>query len=118
MRALRAHSTMKRFLFALLMPLSAFAADEASEILSTSGVKGGIIVHVGCADGALTQALRQHERYQVHGLTQDAAAVSRIRERLHQAGVNGAVAVEAWDGKHLPYIENFVNLLVIETRPR
>lgn len=114
MGALRAHSTMKRFLFALLMPLSVFAADEASDILSTSGVKGGIIVHVGCGDGKLTQALRQHERYQVHGLTQDTAEVGRIRERLHQAGVNGAVAVEAWDGRHLPYIENFVNLLVIE----
>lgn len=83
-------------------------------MIQQSGVKGGIVVHVGCGDGKLTAALRANERFQVQGLTQDAAAVDKIRESIHAAGQYGQVAIDAWDGKHLPYIENFVNLLVVE----
>ena len=89
-------------------------ADDAADIISQSGVKGGIVVHVGCGDGKLTQALRANESYQVQGLTKDAAAVPALRESISQTGKYGTVAVEAWDGKHLPYIENYVNLIVIE----
>lgn len=89
-------------------------ADAAADILAQSGVKGGIVVHVGCGDGTVTQKLRANDSYQIHGLTTNADAVTAIRESIYQAGSYGAVAVEAWDGKHLPYIENHVNLLVIE----
>ncbi|HRH96928.1 MAG TPA: PQQ-binding-like beta-propeller repeat protein, partial [Prosthecobacter sp.] len=104
---------MKRFLFPLLISSSLFA-DEAADLISQSGVKGGIVVHVGCGDASTTQGLRANDSYQVQGLTQDADKVSALRETLHKAGVSGAVAVDAWDGKHLPYIENYVNLLVVE----
>ncbi len=104
---------MKRLLFPLLLSFPLFA-DDAADILAQSGVKGGIVVHVGCGDGAVTQKLRANESYQVQGLTKDAAAVTAVREAIYKAGVSGAVAVESWNGKHLPYIENYVNLLVIE----
>lgn len=104
---------MKRLLLSLLLTSSLFA-DDASDILSQSGVKGGIVVHVGCGDGSLTQKLRADERYQVQGLTKDADSVLAMRDAIYKAGVSGAVAVESWDGKHLPYIENYVNLLVVE----
>jgi len=105
---------MKRlalFLFALCPPLF---ADEASDILTQSGVKGGIVVHVGCGDASTTQKLRANEAYQVQGLTQEADKVPAIRDAIYKAGVSGAVAVSEWNGKHLPYIENYVNLLVVE----
>lgn len=98
----------------LLVPPSLLRADDAADILSQSGVKGGIVVHVGCGDGKLTQALQANDSYQVQGLTKDAAAVQALRESIHPSGKYGAVAVEAWDGKGLPYIENYVNLLVVE----
>ena len=104
---------MKQFLLPFLFLSSAFA-DEASDILAQSGVKGGIVVHVGCGDGAVTQKLRANEAYQVQGLTQEAGKVPAIRDAIYKAGVSGAVAVSEWNGKHLPYIENYVNLLVIE----
>jgi outer membrane protein assembly factor BamB len=107
------HPAMKRFLFPLLISSSLFA-DEAADLISQSGVKGGIVVHVGCGDASTTQGLRANDSYQVQGLTQDADKVPALRETLHKAGVSGAVAVDAWDGKHLPYIENYVNLLVVE----
>jgi 2-polyprenyl-3-methyl-5-hydroxy-6-metoxy-1,4-benzoquinol methylase len=77
---------MKRlalFLFALCPSLF---ADEASDILSQSGVKGGIVVHVGCGDGTLTQKLRANESYQVQGLTKEADKVPAIRDRSTKPG--------------------------------
>ncbi|CAN5822387.1 hypothetical protein BH11VER1_BH11VER1_35280 [soil metagenome] len=107
-------------LIAGLMPHLSFALTEteataeAKTILQTSGVKGGIVVHVGCGDGKLTASLKANDSYQVQGLTKDPAAVMATREAISKSGVYGAVAVNSWDGKILPYIENLVNLLVVE----
>jgi outer membrane protein assembly factor BamB len=105
---------MKRLTFLLFALCSPLFADEASDILAQSGVKGGIVVHVGCGDGSVTQKLRANDSYQVQGLTKEADKVPAIRDSLYKAGVSGAVAVSEWNGKHLPYIENYVNLLVVE----
>ena len=69
---------------------------------------------MGCGDAAVTRKLRANDSYQVQGLTKDAAKVSEVRDSLYKDGVSGVVAVSEWDGKHLPYIENYVNLLVVE----
>ena len=47
---------------ALLSPYAAAQADpaeEARQILAATGVKGGLVVHIGCGDGRLTAALRE-----------------------------------------------------------
>ena len=44
---------------------------EARGILQASGVRGGLVVHVGCGDGRLTAALRADEGHLVHGLDRD-----------------------------------------------
>ena len=87
---------------------------SAEEILKATGVTGGLVVHIHCGDGKLTAALRAGESYVVHGLTTDLTKVAGIRESIRKAGLNGPVAVDAFDGKHLPYAENLVNLLVSE----
>ena len=104
---------MKSLIPLLLLSVSLFA-DDAADLISQSGVKGGIVVHVGLDDGMVTRKLRANESYQVQGLTTNASAVPAIRESISKTGSYGAVSIEAWDGKHLPYIENYVNLLVIE----
>jgi outer membrane protein assembly factor BamB len=99
----------------LLLALSSvLRADDATDLLTQSGVKGGIVVHVGCGDAITTQKLRANDSYQVQGLTKEADKVPALRESVYKAGVSGTVAVSEWDGKHLPYIENYVNLLVVE----
>lgn len=108
---------MKRFLLSisLLSALSApLRADDAADVIRQSGVKGGFVVHVGCGDGKTTAALKANDSYQVQGLTKDAASVASVRESIRATGGYGAVSVEQWDGKGLPYIENVVNLLVVE----
>jgi 2-polyprenyl-3-methyl-5-hydroxy-6-metoxy-1,4-benzoquinol methylase len=57
--------------------------QKAMWILGATGVKGGLVVHIGCGDGKLTAALHAGDNYLVHGLDQDAtditASVFRIR---------------------------------------
>jgi len=90
------------------------AEDQAQRILEATGVKGGLIVHVGCGNGRLTAALRVNDSYLVHGLDADAANIDEARKHIAQLGLYGSVSVEQWSAKRLPYMDNLVNLLVGE----
>ncbi|NQU21818.1 MAG: PQQ-binding-like beta-propeller repeat protein [Candidatus Nealsonbacteria bacterium] len=92
-------------------------ADRSSlarRILADAGVRGGLVVHVGCGDGRLTAALGAHERHLVQGLSADAASVEQARKQIQSLGLYGDVSVARFDGKRLPYADNMVNLLVAE----
>ena len=99
---------------AMALASGAAGAQEARQILDAAGVKGGLVVHVGCGDGRLTTALHANERYLVHGLDSGAANVEKAREHVRSLGLCGKVMVERWEGSHLPYIDNLVNLLVAQ----
>ena len=93
-------------------PISGDVDRLASAILEASGVAGGFIVHIDCGDAELTAALRMRDSFVVQGLSRDAAEVSAARARLRTRNERGAVTISDYDGDKLPYIENFVNLLV------
>jgi len=85
---------MKAILRTILVLLLALApllhgAERANEILSTAGIKGGLIVHLGHGDEKLLAELRASGSFLVDGLTN-------------------------WRGKHLPYVDNLVNLVVAD----
>jgi len=86
----------------------------AREILDTTGVLGGIVVHLGCGDGTLTAALRANDRYTVHGLEADPDKVAEARNYIRGQGVYGPVSVERHSGPLLPYSDNLVNLVVVQ----
>ena len=88
--------------------------QDAAEILKASGVKGGLLVHLGCGDGRLTAALRTSESYLVHGLDADARNVEAARKHIQSLGFYGPVSVDRFDGRRLPYAENLVNLVVAD----
>jgi len=91
------------------------AADAtAREILEAAGVKGGLLVHVGCGDGKLTAALGAGDSFLVHGLSADPAEVEKAREHIRSLGLYGKVSVESWTPGRLPYADNLVSLLVLE----
>ena len=72
------------------------------------------MVHLGCGNGTVTAQLRAGERYVVHGLDTDRADVAAARKALLAAGRYGPVTVDQWDGRRLPYVGSFVNLIVAE----
>ena len=99
-----------------LSGLSIHAASDpaAAKILADSGVKGGIVVQLGIGDGSLTAGLRMNDSYQVQGLDTDATRVATAREAIFSKGIYGPVSVDKFDGKLLPYVDNFVNLIVAD----
>ena len=74
------------FLFAAILsagtPARCAEQDSAQEILQAAGVKGGLIVHIGCDNGKLTAALRVNDRYLVHGLDTDPGKVRQARQHI------------------------------------
>ncbi len=88
--------------------------ELAAQILKATGIQGGLVVHVGCGDGTLTAALRASGRYVVQGLDTSPENVRAARARLQAAGLYGPVAVDQFDGRHLPFVDNLVNLVVSE----
>ena len=88
--------------------------QSASQILDTTGVQGGLIVHVGCGDGELTAALRANDSYVVQGLDSDPENVAAARRHVQSLGLYGPVSIEQQSGDRLPYIDNSVNLVVSE----
>jgi len=95
-------------------PLAVSAAGPADSILQQAGVRGGVIVHVGCGDGTVTTALRAGDSFLVHGLDTNAANVDAARAHIQKHGLYGPVSVDTFDGRTLPYVGNFVNLLVAD----
>ncbi len=88
-------------------------SDDARRIVESAGVKGGLVVHVNCGDGNLTAALRVGDAYLVQGLDTDLEAVAGTRNAVADKGLYGKVTVREFDGEHLPYIDNLVNLIVV-----
>ncbi|MHC4201401.1 MAG: class I SAM-dependent methyltransferase, partial [Planctomycetota bacterium] len=88
------------------------AAATTGRILEATGVRGGLVVHLGCGDGRLTTELRADLCYVVHGLDTDAHNVAKAREHIRSLDLYGPVSVDVLDGSRLPYADDMVNLLV------
>jgi outer membrane protein assembly factor BamB len=92
--------------------------EVARYLLADAGVEGGLVVHAGCGEAKLTAALKASDGYVVEGLDTDDGNVAKARRHLESLGVCGKVTVESFDGKHLPYADNLVNLLVVSNTCR
>jgi len=89
---------------------------DVNQILSESGVQGGLVVHVGCDDGRLAAQWGACDRYVVEGLDTDAEDVDKARGRFESLRLGGRVSAVRFDGRRLPYAENLVNLLVVDDK--
>jgi len=94
------------------------SVDSIEKLVRESGIKGGLVVHVGCGDARTTAGLRLNERCLVQGLERDAGRVAEARAGLRGLGALGPVSVVQWEGESLPYADNLVNLLIIDSRDK
>ena len=113
-----------QLLFIALAPAAVTAAipdserQSASQILAATGIKGGLIVHIGCGDGKLTAALQAGDNCTVQGLDPDMKNVETARKHIQSLGLYGPVSVSRLTSNHLPYVDNLVTLLVSEDQGR
>jgi outer membrane protein assembly factor BamB len=87
-------------------------SGDAVRLAESSGIEGGLVVHLGCGDGRETAGLRRSERFLVHGLAADESSLCAARTYLQEQGVYGPVSVARLHGPRLPYVDNLVNLLI------
>ena len=119
MKRIHILSTAFACLTAILLTAPATNAEQAEEkakdILNATGVKGGVIVHIGCGDSRLTAALRANDSFLVHGLDTDGIDIAKARVYLRAKNLYGQVSVAKYDSRTLPYRDNLVNLIVADT---
>jgi len=99
-----------RKLFVLTILLITAGAQAGP--LEDSGVKGGLIVVVGCDDAKLIARLAKSDKFLVQALDTDLAKVRKLRETLGKLDSYGRVSAVVFGGKTLPYADNIVNLLI------
>ena len=92
---------------------SAQARQWAEGVHAEAGVSGGFVVHIGDI-GKKTAALRTCDRYYVQALASKEEGVRAARDAIGALGCYGPVTVARYDGKHLPYITELVNLVVVD----
>ncbi|MHC4744100.1 MAG: outer membrane protein assembly factor BamB family protein, partial [Planctomycetota bacterium] len=100
--------------FYAVLTTSASEQQSADDILEDSGIRGGLVVHIGCGEGKLTAALRAADNFTVHGLDEDAGNVEKARRHIRSLGLYGPVSVGQWTSGRLPYVDNLVNLVVAD----
>ncbi|MFC1499172.1 PQQ-binding-like beta-propeller repeat protein [Verrucomicrobiota bacterium] len=98
----------------LFSALSLYAATSL-DIIKASGVKGGLVVCIGAGTPELVAGLCANDSYLVHCLDVDQKNVDAARKYIHGKGLYGKVSVDTFDGKHLPYADNLVNLLIVHS---
>ena len=94
--------------------LLAGPAEDAAAVRKLSGLKGGIVVCLGCRDGAFAARLRWNDQILVHALAVNSEALADFRGEIRSQGLYGPVSATAHKGKSLPYADNLVNLVVCE----
>jgi outer membrane protein assembly factor BamB len=73
-----------------------------------------MIVHLRCGDGRLIGQFARQGIWLAHGLDTETANVEKARAYLQDLGLYGRAAADTFDGQHLPYADNLVNLIVAE----
>jgi len=99
---------INRLSIAITLCLLTSLGFAASDIVETSGVRGGLLVHLGPIDG-----IKTGKPFVVHGLYRTHDQLDKARGAIKQYGARSA---QYWPStrKHLPYADNLVNLLIAE----
>jgi len=89
----------------------------ASELARASDAPGGVCAVVGAPDADLALALAKQGSFVVQCLCRDKAHCDQMRKAIRAQGVYGAVSADMIQGGRLPYAENLVNVLAVDSYP-
>ncbi len=91
-------------------------STSTAERLAALDVPGGLVVQLGASDCELATELARTGRFIVQVLDADRMRVQQVRQRLQQEGLYGWISADRRaNGTALPYTENLVNLVVVQT---
>ncbi|MBI5724775.1 MAG: PQQ-binding-like beta-propeller repeat protein [Planctomycetes bacterium] len=93
------------------------AKTSAAKILKSPEARTGLVVHLGCGDGALTAELANGGKNVVLGLSADAAQVEKVRGNIQAKGIYGTVSVDCHPAAKIPLADNLANIVVADDYP-
>ncbi|MHC4404226.1 MAG: outer membrane protein assembly factor BamB family protein [Planctomycetota bacterium] len=106
---------MKTFLGrGILLVWMAVVCSDARSRAANDVASVGFAVRLGCGDAQALVDLRNGGSVLVHGLDVDPGIVEAARKQVDAIGEYGPVSVGHFDGKHLPYADNLVNVLIAD----
>ena len=88
--------------FVLLCLATSAFGQSARDLVASSGVQGGLVVHMG-SDGSFATNLLANDRFVVHGLCGDQAATAEAPAHVQRQGMYGKVSIQYWNKNYLPY---------------
>jgi len=88
--------------------------DEYLPVLDAARTKRGLVVHLPCRGGALVAAMAELDGVVVQGLDTDIEQVAQTRARVASAHAGRTAGAERLIDDQLPYIDNLVNLIVLD----
>ncbi|MDP6545943.1 MAG: PQQ-binding-like beta-propeller repeat protein [Phycisphaerae bacterium] len=100
-------------LFCSTLPAAKGGGATAAKVIAASDVRGGLVVIIG-SNAQLAAEMGKKPSYMVHMIDTDPARVDSARKHIQSKGLYGKVSVDRFDGIHLPYVDNLVNLVVDE----
>ncbi|HUU43653.1 MAG TPA: methyltransferase domain-containing protein, partial [Planctomycetota bacterium] len=101
-------------LLVLACGVPAAAAVDAAEVVRSTGIRAGLVVHLNVTDGKLTAEMATQGKFVVHGIAATRERAEKARLYIASRGLHGTVSVEQGTLKGLPYVDNLVNLVVVD----
>jgi len=89
----------------------------ASDIVQFSRAPGGVCAVVGGQDADLALALAKHGQFVVHCLYAKPELCDRMRGAIRSRGMYGTASASTLDAGRLPYVENLINIAVVDAFP-
>lgn len=83
-------------------------------LVEKSGLRGGVILWLGETDAQTLRSVLPNERFRIHGLDRDAERVCQTRNSLLKSGHYGEITVAFLHSDRLPFVDRFINLLIVE----
>lgn len=106
----------KQYMLLALMLFAGMTRGQTipPDALANLDAPGGLVVRVGASDVARTAVLNRDGRFLVHFLCSDSRAAEKVSSAVVSHGLAGKATVSVFDGGNLPFIDNVVNLLIVE----
>jgi outer membrane protein assembly factor BamB len=91
-------------------------SERARNLVESTGLRGGLAVHVGCGGGRLCVDLAKAGNFLVHGLAATEPDARAAAAAAREAGLAERITVGRLRGKSLPHVDRLVRLIVCESK--
>ena len=105
-------NTINTLLVFCVLVSTSYAAPSAQEVVKGSGVKGGMVAYLGDNPEFLAE-LKLDTGHLVHGVL--TTGLEKAQKTIMGRGLTGRITVSKFNGKNLPFSDNLVNLMVVNS---